>query len=189
MPGGTEKERRKENLGQHLLRCGGSLRSWEIRHPVRSLATTGMCLRTNGDSLGPGTAAARWGWKLGQHGATRALRRQPWHALRCTGPPRRWSHRARPPWHRSRHAQGLAHTGAAMPRAGTGFAPAPHHRSQGSGVPAEELWLRAGAHLISRRCCQGLWSGPTATRGNFCTAPAALPRQEPELRSSEFERF
>lgn len=125
------RKRSKENFGQHLLRCGGSLRSWEIRHPVRSLATTGMCLRTNGDSWGPGTAAARWGWKLGQRGATRVLRRQPWHALRCTGPPRRWSH----------HAQGLAHIGPAMPRAGTGFAPAPHHRSRGAPV---ELWLWAG---------------------------------------------
>lgn len=141
VPGGTEKKRGKENFGQHLLRCGGSLRSWEIRHPVRSLATTGMCLRTNGDSLGPGTAAARWGWKLGQRGATRVLSRQPWHALRCTGPPRRWLHCARPPRRWSHHTQGLAHIGPATPRAGTGFAPAPHHCSRGA---PEELWLRAG---------------------------------------------
>lgn len=185
VPGGTEKKRGKENFGQHLLRCGGSLRSWEIRHPVRSLATTGMCLRTNGDSLGPGTAAARWGWKLGQRGATRVLSRQPWHALRCTGPPRRWLHCARPPRRWSHHTQGLAHIGPATPRAGTGFAllpitaPEELPRSFGSGQ---------GSH-ISQRCFQGLWSGPTATRGTFCTAPAALHCQEPELRSLELERF
>lgn len=69
-PGTQRKEKRSEEM-LHLLKCGGSLRSWEIRHPVRPLETTGMCLEMNRDSLGLGTAAARWGWKLGHHGMHR----------------------------------------------------------------------------------------------------------------------
>lgn len=69
-PGMQRKEKGGEEMF-HLLKCGGSLRSWEIRHPVRPLETTGMCLGTNRDSLGLGSAAARWGWKLGHHGMHR----------------------------------------------------------------------------------------------------------------------
>lgn len=69
------EEKRRQTFRRHLLKCGGSLRSWEIRHPVRSLETTGMCLQTNGENLGPGMAATRWGWKLGHH----AVHGPPWH--------------------------------------------------------------------------------------------------------------